>query len=124
MAVAWADPALVAAAAEQWTQGQFECRVMRRHAWTLRMTMATRLRNGNMQLRQQCSRRCGVSHIADFNQTGYQLSRWRMDYSEAKSYLLRDSDGRTVGRIDPDGMASLWRIALQNRVRIVEVPDE
>lgn len=123
--VRWADPSAVEAAAADWTPGQIECRLFNKHNYTLRMTVGSMMRNGNMQLRSECSRRCGAYRVADFNRNMRQLSQWGVCYDTrlGKRYLLVDDHGRSIGRIGEEGRQVLWRM-VRDGLRIIEVDDD
>jgi hypothetical protein len=125
MTVHWADPRTVAEKAAGWSEGQLACRFNRFHAWpSLRhgMTVVT-MGEGWYEVSQLCTRECGVARRATFNQRGYMVRGWRPDYSSdaAKRYRMLDDEGRSLGRIDKDGMAAIFRVSITG-VNVTQMP--
>jgi hypothetical protein len=121
----WADRFAVEQKTADWTEVQQACR-LDRHSWPTpsqqRMILVERVGNV-LTVRQTCTRGCGVARKADMNADGYMMTGWKMDYSDAGAYLMRDENGKSIGRIDVHGRAAIRRAWLTN-VRVVDVPLE
>lgn len=116
--IVYVDPGVVAAKTQQWTPGQLACRFAKFHSWPPLKHGMTLISHGEgyFEVQQVCTRRCGVTRKGMFSETGYLIKPWRPDYSseKAKDYLLRTSDGRSVGRIGPDGNAEIFLASLRD----------
>jgi len=125
--VTWADPNVVADKAKQWTEGQLACRFNKFHAWPPLKHGLTVVTQGPgwWEVRQWCTRRCGVARKAIFNMSGYKVRDWRPDYSSdaAKQYRMLDEDGKSLGRIGTDGQAALFLVSMTG-VTVTQMPEE
>jgi hypothetical protein len=123
----WADPSVVAEKARHWSEGQLACRFNRFHAWPpLKHGLSVISQGpGWYEVRQWCTRRCGVARKATFNFQGYKVRDWRPDYSSdaAKEYRMLDEKGKSLGRVDADGMAQIFLVALAG-VTVTQMPEE
>ena len=107
----WATPADVEHAANQWTEGQTNCRVYG-HNWR---PLQVSHRIGVYTIYQRCSR-CHSERHQEVDERGYPLAGWQINYVEG--YLLRK-----LGRVGTDGRAVL-RLATIRNLYVVEEPVE
>lgn len=115
----WAEPEVVAAAIEEWSDGQIACRTNGHHAWpTWKGTLVSH-RPGFYTLRQRCTRRCGAAREGDMNEQGYMVSKWRPWYPKDSKYVLPPGSGR----LGQDGRAMI-RLAGLRSAQVIEVNDE
>lgn len=128
--VTWADPDVVDQAAQRWTDEQIACRLNRHYWGDRRMTLLSRHANGLLTIEQRCGRGCGVSRQANMNErTGYLVGAgWQTKYPKPSDdalpgYLLKDSSGKGVGRVDESGRARL-RLASIVGLPITDVDDD
>lgn len=110
---AWATPEDIQHAADEWTDGQVQCRIYS-HSWR---PLTVIHHPGAYTLYQRCTR-CSSERYQDINERGYPLSSWHIRYSDG--YLLRN-----VGRVGQDGRAVLRLASLRSiEVREQESVDE
>ncbi len=107
----WADVGQVAAAVEQWSDGQIQCRAYG-HNWR---SLTVFHRPGYYTITQRCAR-CRNERERDITEQGATVGSWSMRYT--KGYLLDNA-----GRVDTRGR-DLIRLASLQSLSIVEVTDE
>lgn len=98
----WATTEAIQSAADDWTDGQVQCRSYG-HAW--RSLTATHV-PGVYTIYQRCQR-CTTERSQDMNDSGYVLGPWRLHYVDG--YLLKN-----LGRVGQDGRAVLRLSSLRS----------
>lgn len=112
----WADPKVVKKAAEEWTDGQIECRIYA-HNWnplTVHHHSPRRGVGGYYIVRQRCPR-CRNERTMVMDENGY-TNGWQMHYKEG--YRLQN-----LGRVGTEGRAVL-RIASIRHTTVIEVKED
>lgn len=121
--VGYADPSDIEKAAQDWTDGQRQCRLYNSHPWDDGMTFLVRQARGQLTIRQHCPRQCSAYRDAVMSEaTGLLTKHWQVKYprpqEDVPSYLLPSG----TGRIDQYGRAKI-RLMQYSNLKVLEPED-